>query len=81
MGSSYLVTAIAMAAAMIVEKCILSGCGLKVMLDWLVTASGLSLRWPRRMCEGRDATYMGRIFQNSGAKFVFLANVGFAQSS
>lgn len=66
---------------MIVEKCILSGCGLKVMLDWLVCESGLCSKWSRRSCEGMDATYMGRIVQTSGAKFVFLADVGFAQSS
>ena len=41
-GSSHLAAAIAMAAAMIVEKCILCSCGLKMMLDLIVGESVLS---------------------------------------
>ena len=49
MGSSHLVAAIAMAAAMIVEKSILSSCVWKVVLGSLVGKSGLSSGWSRRL--------------------------------
>ena len=49
MGSSHLVAAIAMAAAMIVEKSILSVCLWKVVLRSLVKKSNLSSRWSRRL--------------------------------
>ena len=49
MGISHLVAAIAMAAAMMVEKSILSGCVWKMVLGSLVGKSGLSSGWSRRL--------------------------------
>ena len=70
MGISHLVAAMAMAAAMIVEKCILSGCVLKMVLYWIVGESRLSSGSSRRLCVGRDATYIGEGFRSSGPKVV-----------
>lgn len=80
-GFSHVVAAIAMAAAMIVEKCILSGCVLKVMLYWLLGQSGVNLGWSRRLCEARDASYKRRRFPILGTKLVLFSDVGFGQSS